>query len=207
MTLKMFKNIILAVLLLAAAHLMTAGKVLCSDNAVKEQPAVDFQKKNAELEKSLTEAKKYIAQLEAKAKELHLKYTDLEQQLKNSSGMGKAVDNLSRERQILKDANQQIKDELKKERSANEAEKAELYQQLGTAYTKAELFSLAIDAYNKSLAMNARNAEVHYNLGLLYRHSKNNSKKAIQHLKKYLQLNPDASNRKDVEYIIKMLSE
>jgi tetratricopeptide (TPR) repeat protein len=207
MTLKMYRNIVLAVMLMALAHFMTAGRALCSDEAVKEPPVVDLQKKNAELEKALAEAKNYNAQLEAKAKELHLKCTDLEQQLKNSSGMGKAVDSLRRERQILKDANQQYKDSLNKERADNEAEKAELYQQLGTAYTKAELFSLAIDAYNKALAINGRNAEVHYNLGLLYRHSKNNSKKAIQHLKKYLQLNPDASNRKDVEYIIKMLSE
>jgi tetratricopeptide (TPR) repeat protein len=196
MTPKMLRHIVLAVALMAGAHFMNAGKALCADEPTKEQ-----------LQKTLTEAKTYNAQLEAKAKELHIKCSDLEQQLKNSSGMGKAVDNLRREREILKDANQQLKDDLNKERADNEAEKADLYQQLGTAYTKAELFSLAIDAYNKALAINGRNAEVHYNLGLLYRHSKNNSKKAIQHLKKYLQLNPDASNRKDVEYIIKMLSE
>ena len=227
MTLKNSGNIVLAVLLMAGAQFIISGKALCSDGQAKEQSAAEetavksanpgeksflaeiteLKKKNTELERALTEAKNYNAQLETKAKELHLKYTDLEQELKNSSGLGKAVDNLNRERQILKDANQQLKDDLKKERAGHDAEKAELYQELGTAYTKAELFSLAIDAYNKALAINGRNAEVHYNLGLLYRHSKNNSRKAIQHLKKYLQLSPDAYNRKDVEYIIKMLSE
>ncbi|MDD4908675.1 MAG: tetratricopeptide repeat protein [Candidatus Omnitrophica bacterium] len=216
MTPKILNKVIPGGLLIAGMLFIACGEVFCSDGQAKEQSAegksfiaeiTELKTKNAQLEKSLAEAKKYNTQLEAKSKELHLKCADLEQELKNSSGLGKAVDNLNRERQILKDANRQLKEDLKKGKTENTKEKAELYQQLGTAYTKAGLFSLAIDAYNKALSINPRNAETHYNLGLLYRHSKNNSRKAIQHLKKYLQLNPDASNRKDVEYIIKMLAE
>jgi tetratricopeptide (TPR) repeat protein len=227
MTLKISRIFVFSILLAAGGQFVISGNVLCSDGNAKEQSAADetaikstdsggksflteineLKKKNAELEKILKEVKNYNAQLENKCKELHLKNTDLELQLKNSTGLSKAVDNLNRERQILKDANQQLKDDLKKERAANSAEKAELYQDLGTAYTKAELFSLAIEAYNKALSANPGNAEVHYYLGLLYRHSKDNSAKAIYHLKKYLQFNPDASNKKDVEYIIKMLSQ
>jgi tetratricopeptide (TPR) repeat protein len=216
MTPKILNKVIPGGLLIAGMLFIACGEVFCSDGQAKEQSAegksfiaeiAELKTKNAQLEKSLAEVKNYNIQLEAKSKELHLKCTDMEQELKNSSGLGRAVDNLNRERQILKDANRQLKEDLKKEKAENTKEKAELYLQLGTAYTKAGLFSLAIDAYNKALSINPRNAEAHYNLGLLYRHSKNNSRKAIQHLKKYLQLNPDASNRKDVEYIIKMLAE
>ncbi|MFA5096216.1 MAG: tetratricopeptide repeat protein, partial [Candidatus Omnitrophota bacterium] len=199
MTPKILNKVISGGLLIAGMLFI----VFCSDGQAKEQSAAgqtgqadvksaepagksfiaeiaELKTKNAQLEKSLAEAKNYNIQLEAKSKELHLKCADLEQNLKNSSGLGKAVDNLNRERQILKDANRQLKEDLKKEKTENTKEKAELYQQLGTAYTKAKLFSLAIDAYNKALSINPRNAEAHYNLGLLYRHSKNNSRKAIQ---------------------------
>lgn len=84
-------------------------------------------------------------------------------------------------------------------------ERARLYQELGTAYVQAKLFNLAIGAYAKALDFNPNNAEVHYNLGLLYKHAKDNNAKSIFHLKTYLQLNPDAENKKEVEYLIKIL--
>lgn len=81
------------------------------------------------------------------------------------------------------------------------------YQLLGTAYIQLKKYDLAIDAYKKSLKYNFKNALVHYNLGLLYEHSRLASKKAIRHLKIYLKLSPDAPDAREIEYIIKRLSE
>lgn len=104
------------------------------------------------------------------------------------------------ERSGLEQEIESLKDNFKKER-------AELYEKLGTAYVQARLYDLAIDAYEKSLTCDFRNPEVHYNLGLLYKKSEDNSKEAIYHLKKYLWLNPKAKNREEVRYFINMLAE
>jgi len=81
------------------------------------------------------------------------------------------------------------------------------YQQLGTIYTKVELFDLAIEAYNTSLYYDRGDAIVYYHLGLLYHHAKKNTQKSIYHFQKYLQLNPEAEDREEIVYLIHMLVE
>lgn len=83
---------------------------------------------------------------------------------------------------------------------------AALYEELGTAYTKAGLFDEAIEAYQKSLISNPNNADIHYYLGLLYQKSNKNVEKAVFHFKRYLYLKPDAKNREEVRYLIEMVS-
>jgi len=85
------------------------------------------------------------------------------------------------------------------------SEKAALYEELGTAYTKAGLFEEAIGAYQKSLISDPNNADVHYYLGLLYQKSNKDVKKAVFHFKRYLYMKPDAKNREDVKYLIEMV--
>ena len=84
-------------------------------------------------------------------------------------------------------------------------EKAALYEELGTAYTKAGLFDEAIDAYRKSLISDPNNADIHYYLGLLYQKSNKDVEKAVFHFKRYLYMKPDAKNREDVKYLIEMV--
>ena len=85
------------------------------------------------------------------------------------------------------------------------SEKAALYEELGTVYTKAGLFDEAIEAYRKSLISDPTNADIHYYLGLLYQKSNKDVEKAVFHFKRYLYLKPDAKNRKDVAYLIEMV--
>ena len=82
-----------------------------------------------------------------------------------------------------------------------------LYEELGNAYTQAKVFGLAIQAYEKSLEFNPGSPQVHYNLGLLYQHYKNDAKKSLYHLKKSLRLNPLAENKKEIEYLIDIISK
>lgn len=113
---------------------------------------------------------------------------------------------LNQENLMLKKENEESQQEIVLLQDTLKDERARLYQELGTAYTQGRLFDLAIEAYLKSLDFNPRNAQVHYNLGLLYKHSQDNTKKALYHLKKYLQFSPEAKNKKEVEYLIRLLS-
>ena len=119
----------------------------------------------------------------------------------------KSFKQTNKETQRLKDENLKLKNTILQMENARTKDMANLYQELGTAYVQAKLFSLAIDAYTKALKLTPDNAEAHYNIGLLYQHSRNNSKKAVYHLKKYLQFNPETRNRKEVESLIDMLQE
>ncbi|MCX5665631.1 MAG: tetratricopeptide repeat protein [Candidatus Omnitrophica bacterium] len=85
------------------------------------------------------------------------------------------------------------------------AEKGALYEELGTAYTKAGLYDQAIEAYKNSLVCDPNNADIHYYLGLLYQKSNKDVEKAVFHFKRYLYLKPDAKNREDVRYLIEMV--
>jgi tetratricopeptide (TPR) repeat protein len=84
-------------------------------------------------------------------------------------------------------------------------EKQDLYLELGAAYIKANLNQAAFNAYEKVLQINPNNAQAHYVLGLLYKQSQNDKQNALVHLKQYLQIDPRAQNRTDVEYLIKMI--
>ncbi|MDD4954101.1 MAG: tetratricopeptide repeat protein [Candidatus Omnitrophica bacterium] len=106
---------------------------------------------------------------------------------------------------LLKDANAQLKEKIVLLENSFKEERAKFYQELGTAYTKAKFFDLAIESYLQSLVFNPSNAKVYYNLGLLYKSAKDDVQKSLFYFKKYLRLKPDAENRQDVEYMIKML--
>jgi Tfp pilus assembly protein PilF len=85
------------------------------------------------------------------------------------------------------------------------AQMGALYEELGTAYTKAGLFSEAIEAYKKAIACDPNNADIHYYLGLLYQKNNKDSQKAAFHFKRYLYLKPDAKNRQEVKYMTEMV--
>ena len=74
------------------------------------------------------------------------------------------------------------------------------------AYTQANLYDEAIEAYEKSLTFDQNNAEAHYNLGLLYDKVKTDPEKAVLHYKKYLELKPDAEDKEEIETWIQQLS-
>ena len=122
---------------------------------------------NAELKTKQARLDNYNSQLEAKAKELYIKIQALEQAKKDYMSLSSASEALNKERVTLKKQNEQLKNE-----------RAALYQELGVVYAQARLFDMAIDAYTKSLNINPNNAQAHYDIGILYKHSKDNSKNA-----------------------------
>jgi tetratricopeptide (TPR) repeat protein len=88
----------------------------------------------------------------------------------------------------------------------NMARQKALYSyNLGVAYTKAKLYDEAIQSYIESLQVNMKNPEAHYNLALLYENISHDPAKAAFYYKRYLEYDPDAEDKEDVEALIKKL--
>jgi len=155
-----------------------------------------WDEQELKLDQDIATLKKNLSELNGRKEKAEKPYIEN----KNFKGMDEKI-------QKLKDENLELKNKILQIENARTKDMASLYQELGTAYVQAKLFGLAIDAYTKALKLTPDNAEVHYNIGLLYQHSRDNSKKAVYHLKKYLQFNPEARNRKEVEDLIDMLDE
>ena len=164
---------------------------------------IKLNQENARLKKGQTEMKKANELLEKKAKELYLKAQELDSLKCDVGGLNKMLDAAKKQNLDLEQKNK----ELQQRMFLLEKTIGETYHQLGNAYAQAKDFDLATDAYVKSLSANPDNAEIHYNLGILYKHSRDNNRKAVYHLKRYLQLKSNAQNKKEVEYLIKMMSE
>jgi tetratricopeptide (TPR) repeat protein len=165
-----------------------------------------IKQESVNLKENLERLKKINEQLEAKAREFYVKAKDLEQLKRDYDNLSLMVEKINKERIALKKENEQLKQKAASFENILEQEQAVYYQKLGTAYTEAKNFELAIAAYKKSLTLNPHNAEVHYNLGLLYKHAFDDRENSVRHLKEYLKLEPRAKNRKDVEYLIRALS-
>lgn len=166
-----------------------------------------IMQENADLKANLSKLKNFNAQLEKKAKTYYLKTQDNEQMRNDCAGFNKLLEKLNKENAALKKENDNLARRLGALEEISQKEKTNLTQELGAAYTKAKLFPQAIDAYLNSLSLNPDNAEPHYNLGLLYQHSEGNTKKSLYHFKKYLELKPNAKNKKEVEYLITVITE
>lgn len=92
-----------------------------------------------------------------------------------------------------------VEQKLKEERA--------LYQyNLGVVYAQAKRYDEAIDAYRKAIEIDPKNAEAHYNLGLLYERVKSLSDRATWHYRRYLELKPQAEDRDEVQQWIDMLT-
>ena len=184
---------------------------LMRENAELRQKVSTYKMSKEDLEKGfiaeITKLKKFNAELETKGKELYIKSLGAEEAKRNLGTSNKVVERINQGQIKLKKENEGLGQKIVSLENTLKSEKARLYDELGTAYTKAKLFDLAMRAYEESLTFNPNSAQVHYNLGLLYKHYLDNSKKAIFHLKKYLELNSHAPNKKEIEYLIDMLGK
>ena len=82
---------------------------------------------------------------------------------------------------------------------------AQIYEDLGTAYTQAKAYTKAIEAYVEALRFNPRSPKSHHDLGLLYEHSLGDSKKAVYHLRQYLKLGPGFEDSERVAHLIEII--
>ncbi len=152
-------------------------------------------------EDNLNRMKALNAQLEEKAKGFFQQAQGKEQLKEQMEQLNRVVEALTKERALL---NTKING-LKKEVAALQGERMSFYNELGAACTQAGLYDQAVDFYNKVLKINPDDAAAHYRLGFLYKRSNDDARMAVYHFKRYLALEPNAKNRKEVQYFIQML--
>lgn len=155
------------------------------------------------LEDASAKLAKINTQLESKAKKLFLEAKDRQELQEQVKELNKAVDILSKERIIMAKNIERLQNNA----ADLKLENASLYAKAGDAYMQAGLTDDGIKSFNDALRLNPKNADAHYKLGFLYKRSINNNLKAVYHFKNYLALEPNAKNRKEVEYLIQLLSQ
>lgn len=128
-----------------------------------------------------------------------------EEKKKEIENLTRLVDKLNEERLKYKKEKEDLYGEFAELKENFNIERSTLYAELGDNYTKSKLFSQAIKAYSKALELNPKNAEVHYNLALIYKYSQGDVDRAVEHLQYYLKLAPDPKRRKDAEYLLDTL--
>lgn len=186
---------------------LVPDKKLSEEKKLLSLEIKELKRKNKDLENALAAQKNINSQLEKKAREFYIKAKGREEKSQELDNLNLLLDKLIKERESLKNENGKLSNDIAALKDTAKKEKAELYEELGTAYTQAKLYDNAIEAYEKSLAFNRRNADVYYYLGLLYKHSNNNDKKAIYNLKQYLNYKPLAKNKDEIKYLIEMLKD
>lgn len=193
----------------AKANLESATKELSLKNQELQQTIKkdDLKQEVTNLQAEIVKLKDFNGALQKKAEDLYARNQELAPGKEEAKSLGSMVEYLNRERQSMKKMNEQLRQDMLTLKGSIHKEKAALYEELGTAYVQSKLYDLAINTYEKSIKLFPGNAEIYYNLGLLYKHSQSNRDKAIHNFKRYLELAPKAKNRKEVEYFIQMLAE
>jgi tetratricopeptide (TPR) repeat protein len=156
----------------------------------------DLQKEKESLQEKVKEAQRTISEKEDKLQSLNENLKKLEKQIAKEKQVGD--EKLVKEKKDLEEKIKSQEEALKKERGL-------YHYNLAVAYTQANLYDEAIEAYEKSLTFDQNNAEAHYNLGLLYQNIKQDPEKAVEHYRKYLELKPDSEDKEEVqEWIAKL---
>jgi len=201
----------------AIKQLKSAQDSLKADVTAKNQ-AIENEKKNAaawKKNKALLEEKlkltskqseNTIKELKAEIEKCHLQLRDYDDMKAKYQGLEALVDKQKgRNINSQKQGDGLIDNVITLEETFSE-DRASLYKELGTLYVQVKLYDQAVDAYEKSLAIRPDDAEVNYNIGLLYKQCKKDPKRAAYHLKRFVDLTPDKQKREDVRYLIDIIN-
>jgi len=177
------------------------------DDAVKKERE---GRKNAEerIEETLKregEHKELIEKLMTEIPLLENEVADLEQRnralteklaLRDESVMGLKAELRKREHRL--DKAERVAQVLESAREevihVNDREKRDMHYNMAAVYVREGRFHDAETEYLRALRIDPTDADVHYNLAILYDDELKNSSKAIMHYKRYLKLNPHGSD-------------
>jgi tetratricopeptide (TPR) repeat protein len=97
--------------------------------------------------------------------------------------------------------------EMYKESIKFNSDSKDAHFNLGMAYMKLGYFKDAEKEFVKSIKIYPNDDESHKQLSFIYLYHLNNNDKALFHLKKVLEINPDSSDRDEIKKIINQLQE
>lgn len=136
-----------------------------------------------------------ISDMTAKEKETSNKLTDREEDL-----VALKAELEKRDHRLIKA--EKVAEVLENAREnvlhASDKEKLNMYYNMAAVYAKEGKYEDAEQEYLHALSINPTDADVHYNLGILYDDELNEPEKAIAHYRRYLKLNPHSPDADQV---------
>ena len=157
-----------------------------------------IQDEQERLQKSKEGMEKLIKVKEKELKATKQKIQELVKALEKKKDELSNQDKVFKERDNLRKKIISLDTKLKQERAL-------YHYNLGVAYSQAKFYDEAVGEYKESLKYNPSNPDAYYNLGLLYEDVKQDSVKAVEYFQKYLELKPDAKDKREVTGWIKKL--
>ncbi len=103
--------------------------------------------------------------------------------------------------ELINQAPGRIKD-MAAQNQALVKETAEMHYNMGVFFTENKKFENAEREYVRALEFDPNNLKVHYNLGYLYAEDLNKHDKAMFHLEKYLQIDPNSKESEAIRSYI-----
>lgn len=85
------------------------------------------------------------------------------------------------------------------------AKEAEYVYNMAFLYAKVGMFDEAIKSFKRSLELSGEDAEIHYNLAIMYDQVKKDKDQALTHYTEYLRLSPDAKDMYEIRARIESL--
>jgi len=177
---------------------------LTAQNAKKEK----IKKENATLKAEAIKIVDLKDEAEKTAKKMQADHAKLSEELKEKDGRIEELfklyeeyekSNAAEAAETLGKTVNRLNSEIKNLKKVSAKEKSIFYYNLGVVYTQAKLYDRAIEVYQKSLKINENNPEANFNLGLIYQNQKKTPEIAVIYYRKYLELKPDAADKKKVQ--------
>jgi len=180
-------------------------KSIIDEKEKLQADTVSYLGLNTKLEQEKANLKK---QIESVQKKLDTKEGDLQRERLNLQKLEKErITQLKLKNEKSSKEDNQIKKKLSQMKTTLKAERALYHYNLAVAYTQANLYDEAIEAYKKSLEFDKTNPDAYYNLGLIYKDVKQDPDNAIDCYSQYLKLKPDADDKEEVEALISSLKQ
>lgn len=187
-----------------SARLETEKAQLAREHEALQTDVMAYLATNTKLQEETEDLNARLTEADARVEEQTLEIEKLQDKLEK---LHKQMSRNTTERRVA--ATQQLKAASEKAAALERTLKTErsLYQyNLGVVYAQGKRYDEAIEAYRKSIELNPKNAEAHYNLGLLFDRVKSLPDRAAWHYRRYLELKPQAEDRDEVQQWIDMLT-
>lgn len=194
-------------------RLETEKEIAVRDKEKLQEDTLSYTNFTTQLQAQITSLTKQLNEKEKSIKDLEQQKDILKEEVLRGrkqpglEGVLPQEDSIAQENIISEEDYNKLEDKIEELEGVLKSERKLYYYNLGTAYVKAEFFNEAIKSYEKALEIDFNNAQAHYNLGLLYENVDNDFEKAVLHYQKYLELDPQAEDKDEVEGWIEALNK